>query len=418
MVRMAVRGLSRWLTGRTFGAERAFSSSFRHVAPSELVVGGGSSHTELAPLLRANGVAKPLIVTDPYMHSSGVAQGIADSLAKGGIQSVGIYHETIPEPTTAEVMRGVDVFTQGQYDGIVALGGGSPMDIAKVIGIMVTNGGTIRDYKVPNPIPVAGPPLICVPTTAGTGSEVTRAAVISDPETQEKMLLMSPFLVATAAVVDYKLTMSCPYRVTADSGIDALVHAVEAYVSVKANDMTDGNALQAIRLISSNLRTACADPTNEAAREAMMLGSTLAGLAFSNASVCLVHGMSRPVGVHFHVAHGMSNAQLFPAVTEFSIPKAGRRYAEAGRAMGLASEDEPDVSVCAKLVQELIQINVDLKVPTPKQFGIDEGQWMERRQLMAEQALASGSPNNNPRVPTVEEMMDLYTKAYSPAYAC
>eukprot|EP00414_Alexandrium_minutum_P002601 CAMPEP_0113820738 /NCGR_PEP_ID=MMETSP0328-20130328/1390_1 /TAXON_ID=39455 /ORGANISM="Alexandrium minutum" /LENGTH=268 /DNA_ID=CAMNT_0000788673 /DNA_START=23 /DNA_END=830 /DNA_ORIENTATION=+ /assembly_acc=CAM_ASM_000350 len=209
--------------------------------------------------------------------------------------------------------------------------------------------------------------------------------------------------------------MTCPFRVSADSGIDALVHAIEAYVSLKANAMTEANALRAMQLISANLRTVCEEPRNEAAREAMMLGSTLAGLAFSNASVCLVHGMSRPIGVHFHVPHGMSNAMLLPAITRFSIPKAERKYADCARAMGLASVDVGDDAACGRLVQELVQLNVDLKVPTPKTFGIEEGKFMGLRQLMAEQALASGSPSNNPRVPTVEEIVHLYGEAYSPA---
>lgn len=393
------------------------AAAFRLLAPSELVVGGGAAHAELGPLLKALNVRKPLIVTDPFMDKSGVAQSLVDAMKPHGFDSVGIYSDTIPEPTTAEVERGVEVYKAGGHDGIVALGGGSPMDIAKVIGIMVANGGQIADYKVPRPIPLAGPPVVAVPTTAGTGSEVTKAAVISNPATQEKMLLMSKHLVATAAVVDYKLTMTCPFRVTADSGIDALVHAIEAYVSVKANSMTDANALQAIKLISFNLRTVCEKPQNEAAREAMMLGSTLAGLAFSNASVCLVHGMSRPIGVHFHVPHGMSNAMLMPAVTEFSIPKAERKYADCARAMNLACKDESDDAACGKLIRELVQLNVDLKVPTPKAFGIKEDHFMNLRKLMSEQALASGSPNNNPRVPTVEEMVHLYGEVYSPRWA-
>lgn len=409
----------RWApaVARGLCTSRARSAPFRFVAPSELVVGGGTAHTELAPMLRALKVQRPLIVTDPFMDKSGVAQGLVDALRSGGVDSASVFSDTIPEPTTAEVERGVEVYKAGGHDGIVALGGGSPMDIAKVVGVMAVNSGRIRDYKVPNPIPLRGPPVVAVPTTAGTGSEVTRAAVISDPETQEKMLLMSSHLVATAAVVDYRLTMTCPFRVSADSGIDALVHAIEAYVSLKANAMTEANALRAMQLISANLRTVCEEPRNEAAREAMMLGSTLAGLAFSNASVCLVHGMSRPIGVHFHVPHGMSNAMLLPAITRFSIPKAERKYADCARAMGLASVDVGDDAACGRLVQELVQLNVDLKVPTPKTFGIEEGKFMGLRQLMAEQALASGSPSNNPRVPTVEEIVHLYGEAYSPAYA-
>jgi alcohol dehydrogenase class IV len=251
-----------------------------------------------------------------------------------------------------------------------------------------------------------------VPTTAGTGSEVTRFTVITDTERNEKMLIAGLAALPLAALVDYELTYSVPPRTTADTGIDSLTHALEAYVSKRANPYSDTVARRAMALIARNLRTAYAEPANATAREAMMLGATLAGLAFSNSSVALVHGMSRPIGAHFHVAHGLSNAMLLPAVTAFSLPAALPRYAEAARAMGFAHEDEGDQAAAARLVEELRALNRDLAVPTPRSYGLDEAAWRALIPTMAEQALASGSPANNPRVPTKAEIIALYEQVW------
>ena len=170
----------------------------------------------------------------------------------------------------------------------------------------------MRDYKFPRIVVESGLPIIAVPTTAGTGSEVTRVTIIADEQTDEKMLCLGIGFMPVAALIDFSLTLSLPARITADTGIDALTHAMEAYVSKKASLYSDSQALEAMRLIGPNLRRAYHDGTDKAAREAMMLGSTLAGVAFSNASVALVHGMSRPIGAHFHVPHGLSNAMLLP----------------------------------------------------------------------------------------------------------
>ena len=188
--------------------------------------------------------------------------------------------------------------------------------------------------------PRSGLPIIAIPTTAGTGSEVTRFTVITDTETDEKMLIAGLGCCPTAAIVDFELTLTMPLRLTADTGIDSLTHAIEAYVSKRANPYTDGMAKNAMGLIAKNIRAACAEPQNRAAREAMMLGATTAGMAFSNASVALVHGMSRPIGAFFHVPHGLSNAMLLPEITAFSAPAALDRYADCARAMGVAEEGE------------------------------------------------------------------------------
>jgi alcohol dehydrogenase class IV len=256
--------------------------------------------------------------------------------------------------------------------------------------------------------------VIAIPTTAGTGSECTRFTVITDTERDEKMLIMGLAALPLAAIVDYELTYTVPARTTADTGVDSLTHALEAYVSKRANSFSDAMAVSAMALIGRHLRTAYAEPRNAEAREGMMLGATQAGLAFSNASVALVHGMSRPIGAHFHVPHGLSNAMLLPAVTRFSVSGAPARYAEAARAIGFASETDEEAA-CARLVAELERLNADLAVPMPGAYGIKEADWFAKTDLMAEQALASGSPANNPRVPTKEEIVALYREVWTGA---
>jgi alcohol dehydrogenase class IV len=216
-----------------------------------------------------------------------------------------------------------------------------------------------------------------------------------------------------AAIVDYELTFTLPKRITADTGVDSLTHALEAYVSRRANPVTDGWALAAMALIGANLRTAYHEPNNARARETMMLGAMLGGLAFSNASVALVHGMSRPIGAHFHVPHGLSNAMLLPAVTRFSVGHAPARYAAAARQIGFARAEDDEETACARLVDGLAALNAELEVPSPRAYGIDAAAWEARVDIMADQALASGSPDNNPRVPDKAEIVALYRAVYS-----
>jgi len=227
------------------------------------------------------------------------------------------------------------------------------------------------------------------------------------------MLIAGLGALPLAALVDYALTFSLPPRITADTGIDSLTHALEAFVSKRANPHADSLALAAMRLIGPNLRRVWADPRDAAAREAMMLGATQAGLAFSNSSVALVHGMSRPIGAHFHVPHGLSNAMLLPAVTEFGLNDALPRYAEAARAIGCARAEDADQVAGAKLLEELRALNRELEVPTPARWGIPAERWGALLPTMAQQALTSGSPGNNPRVPTASEIEALYRRVYA-----
>ena len=384
--------------------------SHQIILPRVMHIGKGASQ-RVAETLKGLNCHKPLLVTDKVMVELGYSAAIVQVLEEAGI-SADVFSDTVPEPTVRSIYRGVDAFKTHAYDSIIALGGGSPIDSAKAIAILGKHGGEMRDYKFPRVVDEAGLPIIAIPTTAGTGSEATRFTIITDEDTTEKMLCVGLGFMPTAALVDYSLTQSLPARVTADTGIDALTHAIEAFVSRKANLYSDAQALSAMALIAPNLRTVFADPTNETARESMMLGSTLAGIAFSNASVALVHGMSRPIGAAFHVPHGLSNAMLLPAVTAFSIPSASVRYAQCARAMGVATQSDSDEVANQKLINELKALNADLQVPTPADFGIDKEAFFAATSTMAEQALASGSPGNNPRIPTIEEMVAIYVSLW------
>jgi alcohol dehydrogenase class IV len=378
--------------------------------PRLMAVGGGAL-AELPSMLARLGLTRPLIVTDPFLVSSGHLDRATGYLDRAGVPWK-VFSDTVPDPTTAVVESGALRLAEGDFDSLVAIGGGSSIDTAKGMSVLFANGGKMRDYKVPAEIPKVGLPIVAIPTTAGTGSDVTRFTVITDTESDEKMLIAGLACCPIAAIVDYELTLTMPLRLTADTGLDSLTHAIEAYVSRRASPFTDGLAKSAMGLIARHIRIACSEPDNRAAREAMMLGATTAGMAFSNASVCLVHGMSRPIGAFFHVPHGLSNAMLLPEITAFSAPAALDRYADCARAMGIAEEGEGSQAAVARLLDELRQLNEDLKVPTPRVWGIDAERYEQLLPVMASQALTSGSPGNNPRVPTSDQIIDLYRRVY------
>ncbi|MDB2480599.1 iron-containing alcohol dehydrogenase [Porticoccaceae bacterium] len=380
------------------------------ILPRILQVGDGASQ-EAGNILNSLDCKRPLIVTDGMMVQLGYVARLQQSLEAASI-TADIFQDTVPEPTVSSIQAGVDKVRDGNYDSIIAIGGGSPIDSAKAIAILGKYGGVMRDYKFPRVVNEPGLPIIAIPTTAGTGSECTKVTIITDETNDEKMLCVGIGFMPTAALVDYSLTLSLPPRTTADTGIDALTHAMEAYVSKKASLYSDSQAIAAMKLLAPNLRKAFQDGSDQKAREEMMLGATLAGVAFSNASVALVHGMSRPIGAFYHVPHGLSNAMLLPMVTEYSIPAAPERYADCARAMGVANEGDSNQTANSKLMAELYAINKELQVPTPEQFGIDRDHFFNNLQVMAEQALASGSPGNNPRVPSADEIIEIYRKLW------
>jgi alcohol dehydrogenase class IV len=373
-------------------------------SPRIIRIGGGVA-AELADVLSQLGLSHPLIVTDPNMGPLGHLAKITDTLDAANIKW-GLFDQTVEDPTDACVEDGLTALSKSNYDCIIGFGGGSPLDTAKAISFMAVNKGHVRDYKSPTQIDKCGVPVIAIPTTGGTGSELTRWCVITDTKSPEKYNLSGLACVATVALIDWTFTTTMPARITADTAVDSLTHAIEAYVSRRAFAYTDAFALAAMPAIANNVRTAYTDPDNHPAREALMLASSQAGMAFSNASVALVHGMSRPIGAHFHVAHGLSNAMLLPTVTAFSITSAPDRYATCARVMDMATDQDTDATACAKLIDGLRQLNADLSVPSPTSLGHTADDAM--LDLMASQALASGSPANNPRIPTEDQIVSLY----------
>jgi alcohol dehydrogenase class IV len=381
------------------------------VLPKIMQIGANALNL-LPDTLASLGCRLPCIITDRTMLELGYVAKVEALLSQQHIK-FGLFADTMPEPNDTSILAAVEMVKTGQYDCLIALGGGSAIDSAKAIALLASHGGKMSDYKVPYQVTEISLPVVAIPTTAGTGSEATKVTVISDSATDEKMLCMGTGLIPSAAIIDYQFTLSLPKRIAADTGIDALTHAIEAYVSQKANPFSDQQAIAAMKLIAPNLIKVCQQPNNLEAKEAMMLGATLAGIAFSNASVGLVHGMSRPIGVHFHVPHGMSNAMLLPTITEYSLPGAPRKYAECAKHMGLVSDSEDHTSAHQALINELKHINQTLEVPTLAEFGVVKTEYESLLLNMAEQALASGSPYNNPKVPVLSDIIKLYKKVWA-----
>jgi len=378
--------------------------------PPVLITGSGSSKN-VGDEIKKLDLKKGLLVTDKVISELGLLEGVKKALTDSSIAFV-VYDGITTEPTVDFVNDGLQAYKENDCEFILAFGGGSAIDTSKAIAVMATNKGSIEDYMGLNRIPDKGAPLIVIPTTAGTGSEVTVFTIITDTKTDVKMLLGSPFLLPQVSVVDPLLTLSCPRELSAAVGIDALTHAVEAYVSVKAQPMSDIFCLSAIELLSGNLREVWADGNNLEAREMTMMGALQAGIAFSNSSVALVHGMSRPIGAYFHVPHGVSNAALLGVVTEFSLKGNPTRYAHIAKAMGentTGLTDPEAAELAGKAINKLIR---DVKIPSLKELGIKGEKLDDLAPAMADAAIASGSPGNNPRQATKEEIIELYKITY------
>ena len=379
-------------------------------APSVIVNGPGAAK-EVG--LFAKGIGKKaLIVTDSNLEKFGLLNDVKNSLGAAGIPFA-IYNKVITEPTMDYTDEGLKIYQEAQADFLVAVGGGSPIDAAKAIAALANNPGKMSDFAGPNKIPRPGAPLIAIPTTAGTGSEVTQFTIITDTTRDVKMLIASPHIIPRVALVDPLMTLTMPQGITAATGLDALTHAIEAYISAKAQPITDTLALQAIRVIAGNLRQAWSNGDNIEARTNVLIGALQAGMAFSNSSVALVHGMARPIGAYFHVPHGVSNAALLPMVIEFSIPGNPKRYAEIAGAMGELTEGLSILDAAYLAADAAERLNMDLKVPTLRELGVEEKKFNAVVEKMAADAIASGSPGNNPRKATQKEIVELYRKAFS-----
>lgn len=376
--------------------------------PSTLRMGAGAAALTGVEIKRLR-VKSVLLISDKFLIDSGTVRPVLDSLQENGI-NVEIYAGVDTEPTLKHVHDALAMLRKGDCKAVIGCGGGSPIDVAKAVSVMATNPGRIQDYMGADKIPQPGLPLLAVPTTAGTGSEATLFTIITDTDNDVKMLIGSPWLMPAVAIIDPVLTMKMPKSITAATGVDALTHAIEAYVSRKAQPMSDMVALEGMKLIFNNLPTAWAEPDNMSARANTLHGALLAGMAFSNASVALVHGMSRPVGALFHVPHGVSNAALLGVVMDFSLSGNYARYADIARVLGVKEQgqDKKIAEAGAQKVRELIAY---LEIPSLSKLGVSKEKLDPVVDKMADDAIASGSPGNNPRIASKDEIIELYYNA-------
>ncbi|MEH7238843.1 iron-containing alcohol dehydrogenase [Bacillus sp. JJ1562] len=351
---------------------------------------------------------RALIISDKVMEDLGYVEE-----CKMILHEEEIIHSTYlgidSEPTDIFVNEALEIFKQNNCDVIIALGGGSCIDTGKAVAVIATNGGDISDFmgnkKMADKKAI---PLIAIPTTAGTGSEATDVTVITNTRNDVKMMIKQPMFLPEVAIVDPKLTLSSPKHITSATGVDALTHAIEAYISRRSHPFTDTLALSAIKLIYDNIEEVYKNGNNIVAREKMSLGALKAGIAFSNASVCLVHGMSRPIGAIFHVPHGVSNAMLLPAILEYSKSDCIVRLASIGLFIKPELSGYSNEEIANNVLQEIKKLCLNLNIPNMKEWGIEKQELDKVVGKMAKDALASGSPSNNPRIPTEKEIIELY----------
>ncbi len=330
------------------------------VMPGQIISGSGALN-QAAKLFSQMGT-KAMIVTDPMMIQLGNVDKVAAVLNEQGL-SYTVFSDILGEPTDTMIEAGKQKYLSEGCDFLIALGGGSPIDSMKAIGCLINHDGPITDYfgKV---IDVQMPPMAAIPTTAGTGSEATQFTIITDTTNNVKMLLKGRVLMPSCAIIDPQFTMTAPAKITMATGLDALCHAVEAYTSRKAQTLSDTFALSAVKRIFRFLPAAFHDGKNEEARIQMSVAALEAGIAFNNASVTIIHGMSRPIGALFHVAHGLSNAMLMKACLGFACDGALDRFATLGREVGVASGEDSDSIAAQKFLDALNALVEELETPT------------------------------------------------------
>ncbi len=359
-----------------------------------------------AQLLKAK---KALIVTDPGITRCGLVSAVEKPLQSAGI-SAAVFDGVEPDPKIEVVEKGLEAARREKADLIIGFGGGSSLDIAKVTSALATNPGKVESYLGIDLIPNPGMPLILVPTTAGTGSEVTPIAILSDTREKLKKGVVSPYLFPEVAILDPKLTVALPSSVTAFTGMDALTHAIESYISLNATDMTDLLAFRAMELISRNLRVAYAHGENLAVRSKMLEGSLLAGMAFANAGVAAVHAFAYPLGGEFHIAHGLANTLMLPYLMRYNIIGCPGKFRQMAGAFGERVEALSELDAAEAAVRFVERLSDDLRVPRKlRAVGIPES---------AIPGLADSAMKvtrllvNNPRKITPQDAVAIYQAAY------
>lgn len=370
---------------------------------------GSKALEEAKPYLKKCG-KKALIVTGKHVVLSDMMAELKKALEEIGIAYF-VFDGITGEPTNVMIDEGIEAYKENGCDFCIGIGGGSPLDSAKAIAAMITNEGKIADYNgkvIEKPIP----PVVAIPTTAGTGSEATQFTVITDVEKDIKMLLKGGYLVPKIAIVDPAYTYSAPKSITAATGMDALTHAIEAYTSRKALPVTDTLAVSAVKRIMKYLPAAYKDGSDEKARYEMSVASYEAGICINNSTVTLVHGMSRPIGALFHVAHGISNAMLLTKCLAFALDGAYEKFANLGREIGAATAEDDDKTASEKFIEALNEICKICEIPTLLEYGIPKDEFFAHMEKMAHDALTSGSPGNTMKPISEQDIIEIYKKLW------
>ena len=355
--------------------------------------------------------SKALIVTGPHVGKSPMMHRLEMKLADIGT-AYAVFDRVGGEPTDVMVEQGLAVYRAQGCDFVIGLGGGSPIDTAKAVAAMAVLDGGIADYAGCEINGTGIPGIAAIPTTSGTGSEATGFTVITNTETGIKMVLHGDSLVPAVSILDSSNTVDMPKSVTAMTGLDALTHAIESFTSKKATALTEPFAISAVKRIMQYLPAAYHSGFDEEAREQMSLAAYEAGVSINNASVTLVHGMSRPIGVHFHVPHGLSNAMLLADCLDFVKDGATERFALLGRQTGAAGAGASDEAAAAAFIKSVKELTACCEIPTPAEYGIDKDAYYAVMDLMAEEAMKSGSPGFTRKTVTKEDCIELYKKIY------
>lgn len=381
--------------------------SFTITQPTQIHFGQGVI-TSLPEVISNLGGTKPLVVIDPGLEKAGIDLKILQVLGNAG-SGYALFNKVDPEPGLKLADLATKTAQQNNCDCVVGAGGGSAMDIAKAASILMTNGGKAVDYLGLGKIQKPGVPKIMIPTSAGTGAEVTFTAVFINEETGSKGGMNGDPLYPEAAILDPELSISLPPQVTATTGLDALAHALEAYTSIQAHPVSEMYSLEAVDLISNNIRAAYADGRNMKARTNMLLASLLGGKALAMAGVGLVHAMAYPLGGMFGIAHGLANAVLLPYVTEYNVIGNMEKHANLASIFGFDTNDMPLREAASMIADGLFQLNMDLNIPsTLAEINVAE----EKIPEMADIALTVARPiENNPRQPSRDDIIAIYEDA-------
>lgn len=380
-------------------------NNFTFSVPQDIIVGRGSL-AKLPEVAKKLGGSHAFIISGPHLNKMGIVKSCSDALEAVGIPA-DAFTETEGNPSVETVDNATKAYKESGADFIIALGGGSPMDVAKAVGVVAKYGGSITEYEGGGKVPGDIVPLIAIPTTAGTGSEVTAFSVITDHSRNYKLTVFSYKLIPSYAILDADLLTTAPVSVAAACGIDAMVHALEAYISKDASPFSDAMAEKALELIGKNIRAYVADRSNVEAAEGMLVGSLFAGIAFSWARLGDVHAMSHPVSAFFDVPHGVANAILLPTIVEYNALADQGKYWKIYNYISKipAYEDEFDPYMLVDLLQEL---NAEFGIPASlSEVGVKA----DKFDAMADDAMKSGNIAVNPRSTTKKDVLALYEKA-------